>query len=105
MGLMTGVAMEARPVITLEVARQVLYHFGDSNLGQQPGHFVQRLLMLVSAADAENFEKLRAGWPEYVAAFEAVARKPWGLDWLRGIVKADLDARERGLDFSAVVAS
>lgn len=94
-----------RPVISLEVARHVLAHFGDTGLGVQPGHFVARLLVLASAADPENSEKLRAGWPEYIAAFEAVSRKPWGLDWLRGIVKADLDARDHGLDLVAAVAS
>lgn len=92
-----------RPVISLEVARHVLFHFGDTGLGVQPGHFVSRLLVLASSADTENLEKLRAGWPEYVAAFEAVSRKPWGLDWLRGIVKADLDKRDLGLDFGAVL--
>lgn len=96
---MTAVESPARPVITLDVARHVLWHFGDTNLGLQPGHFVSRLLVLVSAADEGNLEKLRAGWPERINAWESVARKPWGLDWLRGIVKDYLDGRELGLEF------
>lgn len=96
---MSAVETPARPVITLDVARHVLWHFGDTNLGQEPGHFVQRLLVLASAADEANLEKLRTGWPELIYAWESVARKPWGLDWLRGIVKDHLDARDLGLDF------
>lgn len=88
-----------RPVVSLDVARAVLWHFGDTNLGQEPGHFVARLLVLASAADDDNLEKLRAGWPELIYAWENVSRKPWGLDWLRGIAKDYLDARELGLDF------
>jgi hypothetical protein len=91
--------MNNRPVVTLDVARAVLWHFGDRNLGQEPGHFVARLLVLASAADEENLAKLRVGWPEHVYAWEQVARKAWGLDWLRGIVKDYLDGRELALDF------
>lgn len=88
----------SRPAITLDVARAVLWHFGDHNLGLEPGHFVARLLVLASAADEENLEKLRVGWSEYIHAWESVARKPWGLDWLRGIVKDYLDGQDRALD-------
>lgn len=95
-------AVTVRPVVSLDVARSVLWHFGDTNLGVQPGHFVQRLLVLASAADEENLELLRAGWPTYISAWEAVARKPWGLDWLRSLVKAELDGAEAGLDFGSL---
>lgn len=91
-----------QPHLPLDVVQHTLWHFGDTNLGIQPGHFVERLLILASAADPENLERLRVGWPEYVTAWEAVARKPWGLDWLRGIVKAELDHQEQGFDFKAV---
>lgn len=90
------------PAISLDVARACLWHFGDTNLGIQPGHFVSRLFVLASAADEDNLARLRAGWPMHMAAFEAVKDKPWGLDWLRGIVKAEDEARELALDFAAV---
>lgn len=90
-----------RPVITVQVARHVLWHFGDTNLGVDGGHFITRLLATASAADTENIEKLRLGFPELIAAWESVARRPWGLDWLRGIVKADDAHAELGLDFAA----
>jgi hypothetical protein len=93
-----------RPALTLPVVRHVLWHFGDQGLGQQPGHFVSRLLTLAASADPDNLDKLRNEWPEYITAFEAVRDTPWGLDWLRGIAKADLDHHDRGLDFSAVAS-
>jgi hypothetical protein len=93
-----------RPALSLTVVRHVLWHFGDEVLGQQPGHFVSRLLTLAASADSDNLDRLRNEWPEYIAAFEAVRDTPWGLDWLRGIAKADLDHTERGLDFSAVAS-
>lgn len=89
-----------RPVITVDVARHVLWHFGDTNLGVDGGHFVNRLLATASAADTENVERLRLGFPVLIAAWESVARRPWGLDWLRGIVKAHDEGAELGLDFA-----
>lgn len=91
-----------RPVVTVRTARHVLHHFGDTNLGVDGGHFVTRLLATASAADTENIEKLRLGFPELIAAWESVARRPWGLDWLRGIVKAEDEARELALDFAVL---
>ncbi len=93
-----------RPTISLEVAQHVLWHFGDTNLGIEPGSFRARLMVAASAADLENFARLQIGFPELMAAFDAVKREPWGLDWLRGIVKADLDGRDRGLDFAQLAA-
>lgn len=92
----------ARKALPIDVVRHVLWHFGDTNLGMEPGHFVSRLLVLASSADPENLAKLAAQWPEYIEAWLAVSRKPWGLDWLRGIAKAELDRAEQGLDFTAV---
>lgn len=88
--------------VSVKVAQHVLWHFGDRNLGIEGGHFVSRLLVLASAADQENLEKLGQEWPEYVIAFRAVTSQQWGLDWLRAIVKAELDGEEFGLDFMAV---
>lgn len=90
-----------RPVITLEVAQQVLWHFGDTNLGVEPGGFWAAQLVAMTRADLQHRARLALAFPEHVAAVEAVKNQPWGLDWLRGIVKADLDGRDRGLDFTA----
>lgn len=91
-----------RRAVSLEVARAVLYHYGDMNLGVEPGSFFRALLVAISRADLSNRELLSAGFPEYVAAVAAVKDEPWGLDWLRGIVKAELDGVDMGLDFSEV---
>jgi len=92
----------ARQAVPFDVARHVLWHyFGDKNLGIPGGHFVERLLWLMSAADDENLERIREGFPEYVRAWEKAAREPWGLEWLRAIVKDELDGRELALDFLA----
>ncbi len=100
---MSGVAMEARPVITLEVARHVLAFLGDTNYGLDGGFFFNQLMRLIDAGDAVNREKLRQVFPVEVHALLSARRL--GVEFLRAIVKADLDARERGLDFSAAVAS
>lgn len=89
----------------MKVAQHVLWFFGDVNLGVDGGHFAQRLFALMSSADEENFEKLQSLWPEEAKALRAVQREPWGLDWLRSIVKAALDGRELGLDFLSEVTA
>lgn len=91
-----------RPVVPVKVAREVLWHFGDTNLGLNGGHWVERLLWFLSACDEENLERARSQWPTYTLAWEKVSREPWGLDWLRCIVKDDMDGREVALDFLAV---
>lgn len=90
----------ARPTISLEAAQRVLWAFGDTNLGVEPGGFFSALHVAIQRADLGNRARLAVAFPEDVAAVAAVKEKPWGLDWLRGIVKADLDGRERGLDFA-----
>ena len=90
-----------RPTISHETAQRVLWAIGDTNLGVEPGGFFSALRVAIQRADLENRARLAVAFPEDVAAVAAVKEKPWGLDWLRGIVKADLDGRERGLDFTA----
>lgn len=90
---------ESQPTITLDIARHTLFWFGDTNLGIDGGHRINRFFDLLSASDQENIDKAATQWPIETAAWLAVARKPWGLDWLRGIVKDYLDARDFGLDF------
>jgi hypothetical protein len=89
-----------RPTISLGVAQAVLWHFGDTNLGVEPGGFWTAQLVAMTRADLTNRAQLALAFPEHVAAVAAVKDEPWGLDWLRGIAKADLDNRERGLDFA-----
>jgi len=74
-------------VISREVALHVLWHFGDRNLGQQPGKFTERLLLLIQTADDKNVALLRQVYPEQVEAVMNVATKSWGLDWLRTIAR------------------
>lgn len=94
----------ARPVITLRVAQHVLWHFGDTNLGVEPGGFWTAQFVALDRADLAHRAHLELAFPEEVAAFTAVKTEPWGIDWLRGIVKADLDDRDRGLDFDVTGA-
>lgn len=86
--------------VSIDHVRHVLWHFGDQNLGVQPGHFVERLFVLASAADADNLAKLREAFPELIDAWKTVARQPWGLDYFRSLAKAELDRAEQGIDFS-----
>jgi hypothetical protein len=71
---------------TLDDIRMVLWHVGDRVLGTQPGHFTERILWAVSAADEANRDKLAREWPTwvYLAVF---ARTTAGLDTLRTIAK------------------
>ena len=91
-----------RPTISLEAAQRVLWAFGDTNLGVEPGGFFSALHVAIQRADTVNRSRLAVAFPEDVAAVTAVKTEPWGLDWLRGIVKADLDARDHGLDFGDI---
>jgi hypothetical protein len=81
---------EKAPEIPDQVARHVLWHFGDLALGQQPGDFTQRLLGAMAHADLTNFAKLATAFPDYAFAFNAVSRTHWGMTWLRNRV---LDAQ------------
>jgi hypothetical protein len=98
------VATIEKPTVTLDVARHVLHYFGDTNLGRTGGEFFDRLLATFAAVDRENRERLRSVYPVEMHAWETVLFEAWGMDWLRAIVKADLDDAERGIDFTAVNA-
>lgn len=79
---------EPKPrVISREVALHTLWFFGDTNNGQQPGKFTERLLLTISAADKTNRAKLGEVFPDYVEAYVAVSEKSWGLDWLQKIAR------------------
>lgn len=92
--------MSAVKAVAIDDVRHVLWHFGDRNLGEQPGHFIERLLWAASSADADNLAKLREAFPELIDAWTTVARQPWGLDYFRALAKAELDRAEQGLDFT-----
>lgn len=79
-----------RPTVSLEVAQHVLWWFGDTNLGLQPGTFSDRLMNAASAADTENLEKLELAFPEMVFAWRCASREHWGIEWLRSKVKRSL---------------
>lgn len=89
--------------VSLEVARHVLWHFGDRNNGLEPGSFVSRLLVTISAADTDNRDKLALGFPEHVYAMRVVQNEFWGLDWLQGIAKRSV-APADGLDLFEAAA-
>jgi len=74
--------------VTVEIAQHVLWHFGDVNLGQQPGKFTERLLRTMAVADSQNMAKLGSVFPGYANAFIAVGSEHWGMEWLRRMVKA-----------------
>lgn len=80
---------EAKAQIALspEVVRHTLWWFGDRTYGTEPGHFVTRLLNLISASDERNRDKLSGEWPEYVQAHSVVVREPWGLEYLLSLAK------------------
>ena len=80
-------AQPSRGVISQRVACHVVWHFGDQNLGLEPGKFVERLMLLIVASDERNRELLSGVYPEYVRAVNAVQREPWGFDWLRAIAR------------------
>lgn len=87
-------------VVSLKTARAVLWHFGDENLGIDPGSFWNAQILAIARADDENRGLLATLFLEHVIAVVAVRDQPWGLDWLRGLVKDAEDARERALDFA-----
>jgi len=76
--------------VGLNVAQHVLWHFGDTNLGLQPGGYIEQLFRLMDHADLFNRERLRLAYPEYAEAFFAVKNTHWGLEWLRKMVKAGI---------------
>jgi hypothetical protein len=76
--------------LEVQDAQHVLWHFGDTVLGLQPGAFTTRLLSALSVADAGNRARLAEAFPRLVAMFTKVQRTEAGLDELRDLVKAAL---------------
>lgn len=76
--------------LPLDVVRHVLWHFGDSVYGVEPGMFRQRLMLTVSSADKENRALLAKGFPEIVGAMNLAQLTEGGFEELRSIAKAAL---------------
>ena len=74
-------------IIDQPLAQHLAWHFGDVNLGLNPGTFTERLLQTISAADTTNRDRLSAAFPAHVAGFRAVANEPWGLEFIRDIAR------------------
>jgi hypothetical protein len=70
----------------LDVVREVLWHLGDTNLGQQPGSFFTALLVAADRADGWNRLKLTLVYPEYMYSLRAA--REVSIDVLRDRVKA-----------------
>lgn len=70
----------------IDVVREVLWHLGDQNLGQQPGSFVTALLQAADRADGWNRLKLTLGFPDYMYVLRAA--REVSIDVLRDLVKA-----------------
>lgn len=70
-----------------DTVRHLLFFEGDTNLGRDGGHFVNRLIQLIKAADEENREWIAARFPELVVGVELLMRTSWAFDWLRGLAK------------------
>ncbi|MEQ6898979.1 hypothetical protein [Microbacterium sp. KR10-403] len=87
-----------------DTVRQVLGYLGDTNLGEQPRAVVDRILKLAEVADPATLDKVATEWGELAYAWFVARRTPWGIDWLRGLAKAELDGAEAGLDFTAVAS-
>lgn len=51
----------------VETARNVLWYFGDSERGWQPGSFTESLIKTVCKADMENISRLSRGFPVLVS--------------------------------------
>lgn len=60
---------ELTPVVTKAEARHVLWFFGQDG-GEPPGGFTNSLLLAINRADPANLERVRAGFPGYVAAMK-----------------------------------
>ena len=73
--------------IPTETAAHVLAHFGRG--GYEAGSFGRDLLSLIDRADADNFWKLAAGFPETALAVELVQNHPGGTALLQRIARGE----------------
>lgn len=74
-------------IVPIEVAQHVLWHFGDTHLGIQPGRFTEYLMHAMAVADPHNRIRLGLGFEAYAWAFEVERSEFGGLDRIRTAVK------------------
>lgn len=81
---LTTDAIEIAP----EVARNVLWYFGDREHGWRPGGFTTTLLDAIGKADSANQERLALGYPEHVRAMKLAMYTDTGMEFLaKGLEK------------------
>lgn len=73
--------------ITPDIARQVLWYYGDRKLGFEPGGFTHKLIGAAAHADSFNISKLALAFPEIAEAVNLAKNFPEGMDQLREIAQ------------------
>lgn len=79
------------PSIPADVAAHVLFHYGREG-GYQAGGFTELIISAIDRADPANKAKLELGFPEYVAAVNAIQYSPNGIEQLQSIVRGEAAA-------------
>ena len=74
------------PTISPDVAAHVLFHYGREG-GYQAGGFTELIISAIDRADPSNKAKLERGFPEYVAAVNAMQYSSTGIEYLQSIVR------------------
>lgn len=72
--------------VRVQAARAVLWHYGDPNLGLEPGGFFTALLQAFDRADKRNFTRLAGAFPLHASLVREV--KYGDIEVVRRIVKA-----------------
>lgn len=70
-----------------DTVKHLLHYEGDTVLGRDGGHYFNRLVHLIKAADEAEREWIAERHAEVVAGVEMLMRAPWAFDWLRGVAK------------------
>ncbi|CAL9663868.1 hypothetical protein SUDANB1_07112 [Streptomyces sp. enrichment culture] len=77
--------------IPTDVAAHVLFHYGHEG-GYQAGSFTTNLIVAIDSADPSNKARLGLGFPEYVAAVNAMQYSHNGVEYLQSIVRGEVAA-------------
>ncbi|WP_328336824.1 hypothetical protein [Streptomyces violaceus] len=79
------------PIIPAETAAHVLFHYGHDG-GYQAGTFTTNLITAIDSADPSNKARLELGFPDYVAAVNAMQYSHNGVEYLQSIVRGGVAA-------------
>jgi hypothetical protein len=79
------------PTLPADVAAHVLFHYGRDG-GYQAGGFTELIISAIDRADPSNKAKLELGFPEYVAAVNAIRYSHTGVEYLQSIVRGGVAA-------------